>query len=91
MSIKRFEQSPDSTVSFQGNPAFYLFVWPLRARLPLGTAQLKRSVMPPPTRQTIGVIGKVALTSNAPVSRTCALQPRGSVRLSVATAVGLLV
>jgi len=42
---KRFEQSPDSTISFQGNPAFYVYVWPLRARLPLGTAQLKRSVM----------------------------------------------
>ena len=42
---KRFEQSPDYTVSTIGNPGFYVYVWPLRARLPLGTAQLKRSVM----------------------------------------------
>ncbi len=42
---KRFEQSPDAAVSSYGNPVFCVFVWPLRARLPLGTAQLKRSVM----------------------------------------------
>ena len=42
---KRFEQSPDSNVSIHSNPGFYVYVWPLRARLPLGTAQLKRSVM----------------------------------------------
>jgi hypothetical protein len=42
---KRFEQSPDSNVSIHQNPGFYVYVWPLRARLPLGTAQLKRSVM----------------------------------------------
>jgi hypothetical protein len=42
---KRFEQSPDANISICGNPAFHVFVWPLRARLPLGTAQLKRSVM----------------------------------------------
>lgn len=42
---KRFEQSPDSNISIHRNPGFYVYVWPLRARLPLGTAQLKRSVM----------------------------------------------
>ena len=42
---KRFEQSPDSNVSTHNNPVFYVFVWPSRALLSLGTAQLKRSVM----------------------------------------------
>ena len=42
---KRFEQSPDFNVSIHRNPGFHVYVWPLRARLPLGTAQLKRSVM----------------------------------------------
>ena len=42
---KRFEQSPDSNVSIHRNPGFYVYVWPLRARIPLDTAQLKRSVM----------------------------------------------
>ena len=42
---KRFEQSPDSNISTIGNPGFYVFVWPLRARLSQGTAQLKHSVM----------------------------------------------
>jgi hypothetical protein len=42
---KRFEQSPDSYVCIHGNPGFCVYVWPLRARLSLGTAQLKRSVM----------------------------------------------
>jgi len=41
---KRFEQSPDSNVSINGNLGFYVYVWPLRAGLPPGTAQLKRSV-----------------------------------------------
>ena len=44
MNIKRFELTPDSTVSFQGNPAIRVFVWPLRARLLLWTAQLTRYV-----------------------------------------------
>ena len=42
---KRFEQTPDADAPVHGNPVFYVFVWPLRALLPLGTAQLKRSVM----------------------------------------------
>jgi hypothetical protein len=43
---KRFEQSPDSYIGFHGTPGFCVYVWPLRAPLSLGTAQLKRSVMP---------------------------------------------
>ena len=39
MSIKRFEQTPDSNVSVHRNPGFYVDLWPFRARLPLGTAQ----------------------------------------------------
>jgi len=42
---KRFEQTPDSNISIHGNPGFYVLVWPLRARFPQGTAQLKRSVI----------------------------------------------
>ena len=41
---KRFEQSPDLNVLIHKNPGSYVYVWPLRALLPLGTAQLKRSV-----------------------------------------------
>jgi hypothetical protein len=47
MSIKRFEQSPDSNIYIRESPGFHVYVWPLRARLPLGTSQLKRSVMWP--------------------------------------------
>ena len=41
---KRLEQSPDSNISIHRNPVFHVYVWSLRARLPPGTAQLKRSV-----------------------------------------------
>ncbi len=42
---KRFEQTPDINVLIHKDPAFHLFVWPLRARLPLGTFQLMAVVM----------------------------------------------
>ena len=44
---KRFEQTPDANIYNHGNPVFCVFVWPLRARPSLGTAQLKRSVIQP--------------------------------------------
>jgi hypothetical protein len=40
MSIKRLEQTPNSNVSIHRKPGFCAFVWPSRARLPLGTALL---------------------------------------------------
>ncbi len=42
---KRFEQSPDSNVSAQWNPGFYVYVWPLRAPRPPGTNLLNPIVM----------------------------------------------
>lgn len=42
---KRFEQSPDSDVSVHRNPVFHVYVWPLRARPLLDTAQVMCSVM----------------------------------------------
>ena len=46
---KCFEQSSASNVSIHRNPVFCVFVWPLRAQLLQGTAQLKRIGICPPT------------------------------------------
>ena len=42
---KHIDLSPNSSISTDVNPGFYVYVWPLRARHSLGTAQVMCSVM----------------------------------------------
>ena len=54
---KAFQQTPNSNISMCRNPAFYVFVWPLRARHSLGTAQLKAIVKPHCAAQSRAIWG----------------------------------